>query len=707
MSEQIMLVTNNRGMIKYRTCFSSISHHGYKLDVLKSGMQKYLRRRELDKMIWCALEIFKFELWANNEKERKMCKGIITNMLNRIIVMMDEELLFIEVERYLVLRNLIEKFDNDRKNGMKWLVYICHCLNDAKLSRHASDIRAYWDYRFRFDSKNAEYQKIYDKERLDKYGEKIDDYHYEQFLECFKKNDDGMYFWMFKIFNGGRKSKKSVFRKKRENINKIWKMLFDLEFVHYQKYNKGLVKKLLEYKFDEFNKNKKRGERFMFLVNCIELVRGGPCRFFINEVYYNDLKEMYCGEKDERNALSVYWTKSCEYMQIDDYVIDMHTSQGRKMGKNRKDFAEEGCVVIDENMEFLKREWREYYINEKILNPIRNKKKRWEGKKKVEEKKEKVEEEVAEIMLTLTPKKKEVKKSREEIRSEKYKRIKKMRGKPKFDDLEKNLDSLFHSPVKSGIKLCSDKTCGNKVMCFEYQGKIWKESRKSMNYNRDYCVVDECKELFGLKKIGMKRVLADFRIEKIDKSKKSWTDNWHKVIIGKDEERVVYCVMNKITHCNWKIPMELKAIKHSIKYCAKDAGHFIGQTRTMLKEFIKIGVFRGIFRCSDFNCRNVLVGLKDQLSPQYLVSIDEGDIGKRLDILGGREKWLVKALNKDKTIIKEIMSELISVEVPFVKSMEFIGEKMKEYKFSDELIKEVAKNFKNLVADLKSEGVEF
>ena len=39
-------------------------------------------------------------------------------------------------------------------------------------------------------------------------------------------------------------------------------------------------------------KNKKRGERFMFLVNCIELVRGGPCRFFINEVYYNDLKEI-------------------------------------------------------------------------------------------------------------------------------------------------------------------------------------------------------------------------------------------------------------------------------------------------------------------------------------------------------------------------------------------------------------------------------
>ena len=37
-------------------------------------------------------------------------------------------------------------------------------------------------------------------------------------------------------------------------------------------------------------------------------------------------------------------------------------------------------------------------------------------------------------------------------------------------------------------------------MCFEYNGKIWKEGRKSMNYNRDYCVLDECKELFWIEK---------------------------------------------------------------------------------------------------------------------------------------------------------------------------------------------------------------
>ena len=277
-----------------------------------------------------------------------------------------------------------------------------------------------------------------------------------------------------------------------------------------------------------------------------------------------------------------------------------------------------------------------------------------------------------------------------------------MRGKVKFDDLEKNLKFVDGLNIqKEKLILCSDTTCGNKVMCFEYDGKIWKESRKSMFYNRDYCVIDACKELFGLRKIGMERVLSNFRIEKIDKGKKSWKDNWHKVIIGEDDEKVVYCVMNKITHCNWKIPMEIGNIKHSLVYGVENGGN-IGQNRALFKEFVKIGVYRGIFRCSDFNCRNVLVGLEDQFSPQYLVSIDEGDIGKRLDILGGREKWLVDGLNADKKIISEIIYELtLSME------MEYILNKMKEYKFSNELCVEVLNNWKNLKKDLEAEGILF
>ena len=70
-----LIMENNRGMIAYRTCFSSISRHGYKLDMLKSGMQKYLRRKEYEKMIWCAVEIYNFELLAGSEKEKRCVRG--------------------------------------------------------------------------------------------------------------------------------------------------------------------------------------------------------------------------------------------------------------------------------------------------------------------------------------------------------------------------------------------------------------------------------------------------------------------------------------------------------------------------------------------------------------------------------------------------------------------------------------------------------
>ena len=77
------------GQMKWRTCFSSISHAGYKLDILKSALQKYLRRREYDKMLWCCSEIYMFHVFAKNEIEKQAAKGIISNLLNRLIVMMD------------------------------------------------------------------------------------------------------------------------------------------------------------------------------------------------------------------------------------------------------------------------------------------------------------------------------------------------------------------------------------------------------------------------------------------------------------------------------------------------------------------------------------------------------------------------------------------------------------------------------------------
>ena len=587
--------------------------------------------------------------------------------------MLDEEMLFVECEKYLVVRRYIEEFEKSGRGNFDYLYKICDVMCGARMIRRNSDIRGYWSP----GKKNVKVDNGYES----------DDYCFVKFKEKFEADDPECFLWMLKIFYKGEEGNIVRYRRK-ENIYMIWEYLFDRKNIK----NNEVLRKCLEYRFEEFKK-KNRSERFIFLSAAIDIAmyRGREQK----EDWFDCKKKKKFNIEDlvrehgtkfvNRELIrEVYleWKK----MEIDDYAIDMHTSAGRKMGKNKIDFIASGAVVVNEDKEYFVQEWRDCYNKAKKASftaAVALRKKKDEAKlekaKKKENKKEKKEVE---------PKK--GKTDREKVRAAKYKRIKKLRGKPNFDDLEKDLEFIDGQTIDVNyIKLCSDKTCGNKVMCFEFVsaswGKpntVWKESRKSMNYNRDYACVDECKELFGLEKIGMKRMVSNFRIEKIDKNENSWLNNWKKVYCDALTDPVIYCVMNKI-----EPGIEVGKMKADIL-----------KSRKLLKEFAKIGVFRGMFRVSDFNGRNVLLKNNDEL-----VSIDEGDIGKRLDIIGGREKWLIGALNKDKTIINEIRGVCFET----VGKCGLVVQKMKEYKFSDELCHEVIKNWCNLRKDLEAEGVLF
>lgn len=646
--------------MKYRTCFSSISQNGYKLDILKSGMQKYLRRKQFGDMVWCAYEIYKFELYACTEKQQKACNAIITNLINRIIVMMDEELLFAETERYIVLREMIEKFQENRKSSGETLILMCKCLVEGRISRRNSDLRSWWSHRI-----------INEDYGLD------DTVYFERFVECFERKDDECFKWMFKIFKGEKKGDTVRYRRK-DNIYMVWEYLFDTNVV---KAN-SVYKKVMDYKLNEFFKLG-RGERFMFLCSCIDMAMKCSTPEDKSREILSNLRELYVhGRWIDSDLL-----KKCnEYIQIDDYCIDMHTSQGRKMGKNKADFAKEGCVVVDEDKEFYVREWRDYYIQEKLDNPIKIRKKKSLKNKKTKKKEENKKENKKGIDKFVVNVKSVKAKSVSQLkREEKTKRIKKMRPTPVFSELEDKLPKKMWLWMDSTQKLCGNTTCGNKVMCFKYKDTIWKESRKSMNYNRDYCVLDKCKPFFGLNSIGMKRILSDFRVEKISKETKYWADNWEVTVNGEKEGHVVYCVMDEITPGTEVGKMKAELLND----------------RRLLKEFAKIGIVRGIFRVSDFNGRNVLV--KEVNGRKELVSIDEGDIGKRVDIIGRKNRWLMNALNKDNGIVYEILNE---VDTAWKLHSEMISSIMMEYKFTKELFEEVRKNYNNLLSDLVGEGFQ-
>ena len=415
-SKQQQIMTNVVGvnMTKWRTCFSSISYYGYKLDILKSGVQKYLRRREFDKMIWCVAEIYLFQVLQTTEQHKKATKGIISNLLNRLIVMMDEEMLSAECDTYLMIRRYMEMFEKGKRGDFSMWFKICHLLCKSRMLRRNSDIRAYFKHAMMNENSGIEPPaSIIDAANFSE--QEVDKFYFENFKAYFKMEDKNeavkCYYWMFKIFMGKRDGNVRRFRRK-ENIYMIWEFLFSRKNIM----SDPMLKKCLEYRLGEFHK-KSRGERFIFLTASIDIALFQTAEFDFNM----NLKKWLDGNSGDWGWSSpeeiidkVY--KNRVYMEMDDYVVDMHCSLGRKLGKGKKDFAIEGSLVVEEDKQFYVKEWRKRYNSAKCKPKVKKSKKK---KAKAEEKKQEIVEEKVE------KKEKKKKTAREIERAEKYKMIKK------------------------------------------------------------------------------------------------------------------------------------------------------------------------------------------------------------------------------------------------------------------------------------------
>ena len=172
----------------------------------------------------------------------------------------------------------------------------------------------------------------------------------------------------------------------------------------------------------------------------------------------------------------------------------------------------------------------------------------------------------------------------------------------------------------SDIDICEYRRVGGKAPCFEYprgSGKIYKEGRKSMGYNSDYCVFQVIKKLFGLKAIDMYLIQSDKCLKNTDEG----------YIL--EDCPTVYTCMEKIEgEMLEKRKLEL-------------------QTKPeMMKDYCKIGMVRGIFAMSDFNPLNVFVVPDDAL-----VSLDEHDMGgKRSSFFNNKSKVCLKYLKENEEV---------------------------------------------------------
>ena len=348
-------------MMKFGGLFGSRVFSGYKCDVMKSGIQKYLRRRERSKMLRCMIELDKFSEFGNKSK------GIRSNMMNRIIVMCFEEICFCEVDNVVKIMKEIDLWEESGRENKKCLVNICNIMVSSEIIRLGSDIKNYFGEGVRkfdigLDWIDRDKSNV-DMEKVEKYKKNRDNEDIlsdmSKFIECMEKKNDSMFYWMFEILNKSKEGVKGGLRWRRKDCEYIiWEYLYDMV-------DNVKIKEYLDYALKEyFKKNRMmKGDRFLFLINSILVIK--------NKNRLNLDSNFDCNVSDEE-VEELYNLK--EKFVVDDYVIDIHTGVGRSKGKNGIDFMNDGSFVVNENKEWYVDEYRKGYRYMKKVKEVEKKK---------------------------------------------------------------------------------------------------------------------------------------------------------------------------------------------------------------------------------------------------------------------------------------------------------------------------------------------
>ena len=124
------------------TCFNNTSYHGQKGSELKSGICKYMRRGETDKMTWCVMELARFhDLVVEDPKSR--AKGLVTNLVNRLKILLMEEILPSEIGIIAKGVEILDEYEASREKREPLLEF-CKLVSKAKRTRTVSYVGNWW-----------------------------------------------------------------------------------------------------------------------------------------------------------------------------------------------------------------------------------------------------------------------------------------------------------------------------------------------------------------------------------------------------------------------------------------------------------------------------------------------------------------------------------------------------------------------------------
>lgn len=319
------------------TCFNNSSYHGYKSSILKSGICKYTRRNEPEKMKWCVLEMARF-------REHEKGDGLVTNLVNRLKILIMEELSFHQIGLTSQLIKLICMYDVDRTQ-VGYLGSFCDLVFECKRNRAVSYQNAWW--------RNEPYEEksIQDTSPMDPYIKPNDSPELIQIgcdlLRCIETNDERMFQCYFGLLNLGNQG----LRYRRKDPGYLWFELLKTTM------NTESLKCIFDFALEMYHrKNMKERNAFAIWIGLIVWKKDtlvdipAESKALLHRVTNQDINTYY---------------ETMTKLVIDDYVIHDYHVNSKKYDVGH--FADNGAMVVDEYLDFF---------------PDADEKKRWYSKEK-------------------------------------------------------------------------------------------------------------------------------------------------------------------------------------------------------------------------------------------------------------------------------------------------------------------------------------
>ena len=471
------------------TCFNNKSLFGYKSGILKSGICKYFRRNEKDKFKWCVSEMLLFGVKDNG-------KMLVTNLINRLKILLMEDLCLEEINRIIYGINKLDEFEKGGRDNYKDILDFCDVVIGGDKCRTTSYVNCWWrtnnndlDLTSITLDKVLKFKKNNDSEYLLQLGEKL--------IEYLDNYDEKIIDIFIKLNTVDKKNCGTRFRRK-EGIYLFMEICKDY-------CNNAKLVKIFNFVLEMINR-KSMKERYSFGVWFgVILWKRNVLDFTSSSGVDNPTSSMSSTSSTSSNALeTLNYFKNRKHLKIDDYVIeDYHVNKKYSLEK----FAIEGSFIKDETTKILGetkfKQYKDYYILQKI---------------KFTQNKPIVDKPIVDKPIVDKP----------------------IVDKPKF----KLLDPKFIDFNEfTNINVLEEGVCGGKTCCIivEYNHKkyVIKEMGKSMNYGLDYLLIDTLKTKFGLIDLRMKRIRSNMGLVKKDTTKKSLVGNWEF-----KEKNCIYCFMD-------------------------------------------------------------------------------------------------------------------------------------------------------------------